>query len=67
MSELPAYRDNLADILAFIGGRRMLNMKEVMEYTGIRHYETVRSRFPFQDRYISAPTLARCLAGGGKP
>lgn len=63
-----AYRDNLADILEFTGGRRLLTVGEVGLYTGLRDARTVRRRFPyFQDKYISAATLARCLSGGDKP
>lgn len=63
--ELPAYRDNLEDILEFTGGRRLLTLEDVKRYTGLGDNRTVRKRFPyFLDNVISAPTLARCLAGG---
>lgn len=68
--EPSAYRDNLADILDFTGGRRLLSVGEVGRYTGLRDPRTIRRRFPrFQGRYISAPALARCLSGeeGGPP
>jgi hypothetical protein len=44
----------------------MLTLKEVREFTGIRHYQTLHKRFPFIDGYISAATLARCMCGGRK-
>ncbi len=61
-----AYRDNLADILDFTGGRRLLTVAEVGRYTGLRDVRTIRRRFPhFRGNYISAATLARCLSGEG--
>lgn len=66
--EPSAYRDNLADILDFTGGRRLLSVGEVGRYTGLRDPRTIRRRFPrFQGRYISAAALARCLSGEGPP
>ena len=62
--ETEFYRDNLEAILAFTGGVYMLNIKQVSEYTGIQKYAALHKRFPFQQGYISAPTLARCLAKG---
>lgn len=65
MSEHPDYRNNLEQVLNYSGGRQMLNMKEVMEFTGIRHYDTARRRFPFFEGHISAATLARCMCSDG--
>jgi hypothetical protein len=62
--EKESYRDNLEQILTFSGGRQMLKINEVMEFTGIRHYQTIHRMFPFINGYISAATLARCLGGG---
>lgn len=62
--ETEFYRDNLEAILAFTGGKQKLNIKQVSEFTGICHYNALHKRFPFQQGYISAPTLARCLAKG---
>lgn len=59
-----AYRDNLEQVLTFSQGRQMLTIKEVGEFTGIRHYNTLHKRFPFFDGYISAAVLARCMCGG---
>lgn len=56
------YRDNLEEVLKFSKGRQMLNIKETMEFTGIRSYATVGKLFPFVGGYISAATLARCMA-----
>lgn len=58
-----AYRENLEQILAFTGGRQMLRIKDVKEFTGIQKYETLNKRFPFVDGYISAATFAKCLCG----
>lgn len=65
MSEHLDYRNNLEQVLQFSEGRQMLTIKEVGEFTGLRHYATLHRRFPFIDGYISAATLARCLCGGG--
>lgn len=62
--ETEFYRDNLEAILAFTGGKQLLSIKQVGEFTGLHKYETLHKRFPFQHGYISAPTLARCLAKG---
>ncbi len=62
--ERPAYRDNLEDILAFTGGKRTLTIAEVGRYTGLVDRRTIKRHYPFRDGLISAPTLARCLAGG---
>lgn len=56
------YRDNLAQVLEYSKGRQMLNIKETMEFTGIRSYATIGKMFPFVGGYISAATLARCMA-----
>lgn len=67
MAESFAYRDNLEDILAFTGGKRMLTVGEVGRYTGLVDPRTVRRQFPyFQNGKISAPTLARLMSGGGE-
>ena len=62
--ERPGYRDNLQDILEFFDGRRLLTVADVKTYTGLTDYRTIKSRFPFNGRYISAVTLARCMSGG---
>ena len=64
--EHPAYRDNLEQVLKASNGRQMLTIADVKAITGIRHYQTLHKLFPFQGRYISAATLARCMCGGGK-
>ena len=63
--ERTGYRENLQDILEFFGGKRMLSVKDVLEFTGFADSRTAHKRFPFSDGYISAATLALCLAGGG--
>lgn len=64
--EHPDYRANLEQVLAFSGGRQMLTIGEVKDFTGIRHYQTLHKRFPFVNGYISAATLARRLCGGDR-
>lgn len=64
MSEPLGYRENLEDILAFSGGRRLLALSEVRAYTGFKDDRTLKRRYPFKDGYISAATLAKCLSGG---
>lgn len=66
MSEHPDFRINLEQVLDFSQGRQMLSIKDVKDFTGIRHYQTLHKRFPFIDGYISAATLARCMCGGLK-
>ena len=58
------YRENLADILEFTGGKRLLSVKEVKVYTGFADERSLKRRYPFQNGYISAATLASCLSGG---
>lgn len=62
--ERPAYRDNLEDILSFTGGKRILTINDVRQYTGLVNSRTIKRHFPIQKGVISAATLARCLAGG---
>ena len=60
--EKAAYRQNLEDILTFTGGRRLLSMSDVRQYTGLKDNRSVKKHFPIVDGYISAATLASCLA-----
>lgn len=60
------YYDNLEQILAFTGGRNLLNIKEVLAFTGLKDYRAIHRRFTFIDGYISAATFARQLCGGKK-
>lgn len=65
--EHPAYRDNLEQILAFTGGRQLLNIKDVKAFTGIQDPRTVRKYYPMDaSGHISAATFARQLCGGKK-
>lgn len=64
MSERAGYREVLQDILEFSGGKRLLTLAEVRNYTGVRDNRTIKRRFPIRDGYIAAPMLARCLSGG---
>lgn len=66
MAEAFGYRDALADILEFSGGRRMLSVGDVRRYTGLIDGRTIHRQFPyFKDGYIPATTLARLMCGGG--
>lgn len=57
------YQDHLEDILHFTGGRRLLSLRDVGRYTGLRDVRTIRRRFPcFRGKYLSAAALARALS-----
>lgn len=58
------YRNNLEQVLAFSHGAHLLSIADVQRFTGIKNYSTLRKHFPFENNYISAATLARCLCGG---
>jgi hypothetical protein len=62
--ELDGYRRQLEDILEFFGGARMLTLGQVRIYTGINDYRTLKRRFPFEGRYISATALAHAMCRG---
>lgn len=63
--EHPAYRDNLEQILAFTGGRQLLNLADIRKFTGMKDLRTIQRHFPLQKGgYISAATFARQLCGG---
>lgn len=62
--ECTGYRETLADILEFTGGKRMLTVKDVKSYTGFADDRTVKKRFPFTGSYLAATMLALCLSGG---
>lgn len=64
--EHPDYRNNLEQILLFTGGKQLLSVSEVCQFTGIVDPRTARKHFPFVGRRISAATMARCLCGGTK-
>ena len=59
--EKEAYRDNLEQILNFTGGKQVLNITEVANFTGIGRH-TVVKKYPFKKGSISAATLARELS-----
>lgn len=65
--ERQGYRENLQDILEFSGGRRLLTVTDVKNYTGLSDHRSIKRRFPFRDNCISAATLALCLTGGDRP
>lgn len=65
--ESPDYRNTLADILEFSGGKRMLTVDDVRQYTGLKDGRTIHRHFPcFKDGHIPATTLARMMCEGGK-
>lgn len=67
MAEAFGYREALADIREFSGGKRMLSVSDVCRYTGLRDGRTVHRHFPyFEKGYILDTTLAKLLCGGGK-
>ena len=45
--EHPAYRDNLEQILEFTDGRHLLSIRDVMQFTGVKHYNTIHKIVPF--------------------
>lgn len=61
MAEKSTYRDNLADLLDFFGGRRLLTAVDVGKYLGIDR-RTAARRYNIGKDGITAPTLARMLS-----
>lgn len=60
--EIPGYRENLADLLEFFNGRRILSVSDVCRYTG-HDRRWVQTRLGIQPKKgVSVPTLARRLA-----
>lgn len=60
--EKEAYRDNLERICEKFPHKEVLNIKEVVEFTGMSR-DFVRKAYPFsKDRVISKATLARALS-----
>ena len=60
--EIPGYRENLADLLEFFDGRRILSISDVCRYTG-HDRRWVQKRLGVKPRAgVSVPTLARKLA-----
>ena len=54
-------------ILKFTGGKQVLTVSQVREFTGMVDSRTIRRHFPImKGGYISAATLARCLCGSIK-
>lgn len=61
--EKEAYRDNLERINNFHPNGELLNIGDVMKFTGLG-YKAVKNTFKFttQGKYISKATLARALS-----
>ncbi len=55
------YRAVLEDIISFAGGKRVLSVKAVSNYTGKTEW-WCKKHLPFKDNCISAVVLARALA-----
>lgn len=53
--EHPAYRDNLEQILKFTGGKQVLTVSQVREFTGMVDSRTIRRHFPIMKGATSAP------------
>ena len=60
---MPSYDRNLQDVLSFFHGKRLLTKADVSRYTGLKDYRAIALAFPFNGKYISAPTLAAVMAG----
>jgi len=61
--EPAAYRDNYEDLLAFFGGKRLLSISDVAQYTR-KSRAWCKKHFGIDPILgISVPTLARKLAG----
>lgn len=54
------YREILADLLEYSNGKRLLNIKEVAEYLGIKP-ETAAKRYGITKNGIMVQSLARLL------
>lgn len=57
------YRAILEDILVFSGGKRVLTVGEVAQYTGLSR-PTVCKRYGIGREGVMAPALAMKLSGG---
>jgi len=60
--ECEAYRDNLDRLEKRFPCKELLTIHDVLGFTGIKNFYTVKKLFPFQSNYISKATLARCLS-----
>lgn len=58
--EKESYRDILADLLEFTGGRREMSLSEVAKYLG-RDRRTIQRKYGIQPGGIVVPELARKL------
>lgn len=65
MREKEGYREVLESILAVTNGAHLLNIAEVVKFTG-RSRNTVTKRYPFINGEISAEVLAMKIVGGTK-
>ena len=63
MREREGYREVLESILSVTNGKHLLNITEVVKFTG-RSRNTVIKRFPFINGEITAEVLALQLVGG---
>ena len=58
------YRDHLEDLLEYFGGKRILTLRDVSNYTGKDPRWCKRTYDIDPKQGISVPTLARKLSGG---
>lgn len=58
--EKEAYRDILADILEFTGGKRELSMRDIEKYLG-KDRRHIKKKYGIEAGGIVAPELARKL------
>lgn len=65
MKEKEGYREVLESILTATEGRHLLNIAEVVRFTG-RSRNTVVKRYPFVKGEIAAEVLALKILGGTK-
>lgn len=60
--EKPEYRDNLEELRAYFGDKRLLTIKDVAEYTG-RSRDYVVRLYGLTKAGITIATLARKMCG----
>lgn len=63
MREREGYREVLESILSVTNGKHLMNISEVVKFTG-RSRNTVIKRYPFVNGEISAEMLAIKMIGG---
>lgn len=59
--EKEAYRDNVERLKEMFPSKELLNIKDVIAFTGASR-KTVAKRYPFKDGWITIATLARAMS-----